>query len=147
MFTSPAPVTTPSEAASTPGLNDVFFSPTESVHDEAPGHEPAPEAAGYEPAPEAAAVPEALSPAAAPQAAAAGKGAAASPLVPAEAERSHGEADIASSASKGHPSARTAPVEDAKKVVIDWEGARGDPNKPMKMSVKDMARRLSGGDS
>jgi hypothetical protein len=39
------------------------------------------------------------------------------------------------------------PIEDAKKVVIDWESARGDPNEPMKMSVKDMARRLSGGDS
>jgi hypothetical protein len=71
----------------------------------------------------------------------------AKPPAPAEVERSHGEADSASSASKGTPSKRSVPIEDAKKVVIDWESARGDPNEPMKMSVKDMARRLSGGDS
>ena len=49
---------------------------------------------------------------------------------------------------KATPSSDTkGPVEDAKNAVIDWEGARGDPNKPMTMSVKDMARRLSGSDT
>ena len=40
-----------------------------------------------------------------------------------------------SSFSKANPSPR--------EVVIDWKSARGDPNKPMNISVKDLAKRLS----